>query len=54
MQIDWITWGIWSVGFAILAGWLVNVVGEIRAILGARKKENNHERNDGAHHADHH
>ena len=39
MYIDWITWSIWSIGLAILVGWLVNVVGEIRGLLRDRKQD---------------
>jgi hypothetical protein len=37
MYIDWITWGIWSMGFIILIVWIIVPVQEFRRLLQSRK-----------------
>jgi len=39
MYFDWITWGIWLLGFIILIIWIYVPYKEFRKILAAHKKD---------------
>ena len=41
MYFDWITWGIWSVGFIILVVWILVPIKEFKRLLKKRKEINN-------------
>jgi hypothetical protein len=38
MYFDWITWGIWLLGFIILIIWIIVPIKEFRKLLANRKK----------------
>ena len=38
MYFDWITWGIWLLGFIILIIWIIVPIKEFRRLLANRKK----------------
>jgi uncharacterized protein YoxC len=38
MYIDYVTWSIWFLGFAILVVWLIIPIKEIKKLLAERKK----------------
>jgi len=40
MYIDWITWSIWLIGFAIMIIWILIPVQEFRKLV--RKKRSEH------------
>ncbi|MGA7723202.1 MAG: hypothetical protein WCA84_18695 [Ignavibacteriaceae bacterium] len=40
MYFDWITWGIWSIGFVILVIWILVPIKEFRKLLASRRKNN--------------
>jgi hypothetical protein len=37
MYFDWITWGIWAMGFVILVVWIFVPIGEFKRLLAARR-----------------
>lgn len=37
MKFDWITWGIWLIGFIILVCWIIVPIKEFRQLLKDRK-----------------
>ncbi len=37
MYFDWVTWGIWAIGFAILVIWILVPIREFKKILQARR-----------------
>jgi hypothetical protein len=37
MYVDWITWGIWLLGFIILVVWIWIPLKEFKKLLAARK-----------------
>jgi len=39
MYFDWITWGIWLLGFIIFIIWIIVPVKEFRKLLADRKKK---------------
>ena len=39
MYFDWITWGIWSIGFVILVIWILVPIKEFRKLLASRRKK---------------
>jgi hypothetical protein len=39
MTIDWITWSIWLVGFAIMVLWILVPIGEFRRLLRKKKAD---------------
>ena len=41
MYLDWITWGIWSVGFIILVFWIWIPIKEFKQLMAARKNKSN-------------
>ena len=41
MYFDWITWGIWLLGFIILVVWIYVPYKEFRKILAAHKSKTN-------------
>lgn len=36
-MFDWLTWGIWSIGFAILVIWIVVPIREFKVMLKHRR-----------------
>jgi len=38
MAFDWVTWGIWSVGFVILVVWIWVPLREFRRLRASRKE----------------
>lgn len=38
MGFDWITWGIWGLGLAILIIWIIQPIREFRGIFRAKRK----------------
>jgi hypothetical protein len=37
MYFDWVTWGIWGIGFSILVIWILVPIREFKKILEARR-----------------
>lgn len=38
MYFDWITWGIWAIGFTILVVWIIVPIKEFRKLLRNRRE----------------
>jgi hypothetical protein len=38
MYIDYVTWSIWFLGFAILIVWLIIPIKELKKLIAERKK----------------
>lgn len=47
MYFDWITWGIWLIGFAILVFWIWFPLKEFKQILMEVKKTKEKSKEDG-------
>jgi len=39
MHIDWITWGVWTFGLAILLYWCCETFGEFKSLFSRHKTE---------------
>ena len=39
MYFDWITWGIWLIGFIILIIWIIVPINEFKKMLADRNKK---------------
>ncbi len=38
MYIDWVTWGIWLLGFIVMVVWIVIPLREFKKLLAERKR----------------
>jgi hypothetical protein len=39
MQIDWVTWGLWTFGLALLLYWCFETFREFKALFSGRKNK---------------
>ncbi len=39
MYIDWITWGVWVFGLALLLYWCFETIREFRSLFARRRKQ---------------
>lgn len=46
MYIDWITWGIWLIGFLILITWIYVPIQEFRRMYQEHKRKNEEQKNE--------
>ncbi len=39
MYIDWMTWGVWTLGFTLLSFWCVETFKEFRDLFARRREK---------------
>lgn len=49
MYFDWITWGIWLIGFIILIVWITVPVREFKSLARRQRGKNDRRDSEGSH-----